>query len=83
MSFVVTGEVNDTYFTIDLKYVQTTFREIKHVRAYDMNSLVGNVGGYIGMFLGYAVMNFPTACVGMLRDVKKWIQKRNISAARK
>ena len=43
-----------------------------------MNSLVGNVGGYIGMFLGYAVMNFPTACVGIFRDAKKWIQKRSI-----
>ena len=28
-------------------------------RAYDIWVLVGNVGGYIGLFLGYSLMMFP------------------------
>ena len=29
------------------------------MRAYDIGSLVGDVGGYIGLFLGYALLNLP------------------------
>ena len=29
------------------------------IRAYDLGALVGNVGGYIGLFLGYTLMMIP------------------------
>ena len=42
-----------------MMFRQTRFREVEQIRAYDFESLVGNVGGYIGMFLGYAISNLP------------------------
>ena len=34
-------------------------------KAYDIWVLIGNVGGFIGLFLGYALMMFP----GFLRGI--------------
>ena len=33
--------------------------EIKHVRDFDIESLIGNSGGYIGLFTGYALLQLP------------------------
>ena len=33
--------------------------EIVHVRALDGLALFGNVGGYVGIFLGVALMQMP------------------------
>ena len=51
--------MNRTFFTMWVNYAKPTFRVTKQVRAYDVDSLIGNVGGYIGMFLGYALLNLP------------------------
>ena len=40
-------------FEILLNFLDGTYMEIQHVKAYDGWSLVGNAGGYIGLFLGY------------------------------
>ena len=44
--------------TIKLKF-PLTYMEIRHEKAYDMQSLVGNAGGYVGLFLGYAILQLP------------------------
>ena len=31
----------------------------EQVRAYDLETLVANVGGYVGLFLGYAILQTP------------------------
>ena len=36
-----------------------TYKEILHIRAFDIESLVGNMGGYIGLFLGFAIWQLP------------------------
>ena len=46
------GLTNQTYFTFWVFYRQTTFREIKQIRAYDLENLYGNIGGYMGLFFG-------------------------------
>ena len=43
-----------------MTYPSQEYKEIEQVRAYDVQSLVGNVGGYIGLFLGYALRELPT-----------------------
>ena len=40
-------------FEILLNFLDGTYMEIQHAKAYDGWSLVGNAGGYIGLFLGY------------------------------
>ena len=37
------------------------YREIKHTRDFNLESLIGNVGGYIGLFLGFAFWQIPDA----------------------
>ena len=39
------------------------YMEIKHVRQYNFEGLVGNAGGYLGLFLGYALLQFPACAV--------------------
>ena len=49
-----------------MEYEQSHFLEMKQVKAYTLNSLFGNIGGYIGMFLGYALLNAPTLLTSMI-----------------
>ena len=57
------GNLQYSYDETDLDYggpnmfessvnMPNTYKEITQVRALDLHSLVGNCGGYIGLFLG-------------------------------
>ena len=35
------------------------YREIRYTQKFDIESLIGNVGGYIGLFLGLAIWQLP------------------------
>ena len=35
------------------------YKEIKYTRKFDIESLIGNVGGYIGLFLGFSIWQLP------------------------
>ena len=35
------------------------YREIRYTQKFDIESLIGNVGGYIGLFLGFAIWQLP------------------------
>ena len=48
-------------FEIDVLFQGTTFTQIEQTRAYDFQSLVGNAGGYVGLFLGAAISQLPSA----------------------
>ena len=37
------------------------YKEIKYTRSFDFEGLIGNVGGYIGLFLGCAIWQLPDA----------------------
>ena len=65
------GFTNDSYFTFWVFYRQTTFREITQIRAYDLDNLYGNIGGYMGLFLGYAILNIPTMFFILYGRIKK------------
>ena len=40
-------------------HYQDNFYETKQIIAYDIGSFIANIGGYIGMFLRYALLNLP------------------------
>ena len=40
-------------------YHQSTFTEKIQTRAYTIDDVVGTVGGYVGLFMGYAIVQFP------------------------
>ena len=49
------------------------FQEFKQTRAMDWQALMGNVGGYVGTFLGYTILQIPN----VLRKLYEKIQVKN------
>lgn len=54
-------------------FQDSTYLEIQHAREYSIQSLVGNAGGYMGLFLGYAVLQMPHFLV----QIFVWFKKDN------
>ena len=52
------------------------YLEIVQERAYTFTTLVGNVGGYMGLFLGYAILHFPKLLSNIAESIKKWYQTK-------
>ena len=46
---------------IAIKFVYSTqlYEEIQYTRAIGFESWLSNVGGFVGIFLGYSMMQFP------------------------
>ena len=57
-------------------FEQTRFIERIQVKEYTLDDLVGTCGGYIGMFLGYALIQLPQFLQLMFRTVKQQILVR-------
>ena len=54
-------ETQNDFFIIDITQGVEYFKEIEQVRAYDEETLIGNSGGYVGLFLGCGLL-----------QVRKW-----------
>ena len=63
---------NESYFAIRQLYRQPRYTDKIQTKAYTLDDLVGAVGGYVGLFLGYAFVQFPQ----LLRSIFYFI-KRN------
>ena len=50
---------NASYFIIQQSYRQIAFNEKIQKKAYTLDDVVGTVGGFIGLFLGYALIQVP------------------------
>ena len=53
------------------------YEEIEHTRDFDHQSLIGNIGGYIGMFIGVALWQAPDLFQFLSEKMKKWIGRIN------
>ena len=49
----------DDFFLVIIHFQAPVYKEIKQIRAYNLQTLVGNAGGYIGLFLGYTIKEIP------------------------
>ena len=58
-------------FMVLVHFPNRKYRQITHVQEYDVESMMGNIGGYIGLFLGYSLLQFP--------DFLRKVYKRNTS----
>ena len=45
--------------SIDVEYSKQTFQEITNNRAFGFESFWSSVGGFVGIFLGYSLMQLP------------------------
>ena len=62
------------------------FKEIRQIRKYSVQSLVGNLGGYIGLCLGYALLNLPSVILDIwnhLRTFCRSYEKERLYAKKK
>ena len=41
------------------EFNEPTFTERTQERAYTIDDVVGTIGGYVGLFMGYALVQFP------------------------
>ena len=53
-----------------LAFKSANYKEIHHVRSFDLESLVGNMGGYVGLFLGFAFWQAPEAIQLFVKKIK-------------
>ena len=52
-------EANPAYLEVMFWHTDLTYKEVKMKRAFDLSALVGNIGGFVGLFLGYALIMIP------------------------
>ena len=50
---------DDEKAVIRFNYKETTYEEIEYSKDFGVESFVSSVGGFIGIFLGYSIMQFP------------------------
>jgi len=73
------GNMNDT-FSIKQWYDQIRFRDTIQTKAYPFESLVGNMGGYMGLFLGYSLVQVPNLIEVMVGVVMRQKAIKQISS---
>ena len=49
----------DKIFEVMLEFQDGTYMEIQQVRDYGVQSVIGDAGGYVGLFLGFALLQIP------------------------
>ena len=64
---------NETWFEIRLEIQTDTFKEIRQKRAYTPQSLVGNLGGYLGLFIGFTLLDLFKSLLRMYSGVMKYL----------
>ena len=69
------GVNEEDWFKIRLWYRSPTYMEIKQVEAYRFENLVGNGGGYVGLFLGYSLSQLPHFIIFILLSLRKIVTK--------
>ena len=60
-----------SWLDLAVAFIPKTFKEIKQLRSYTIQSLIGNAGGYIGLFVGYALMELPSFVLFIYNIIKK------------
>ena len=66
----------DGWFRVKIHFPENTHKDIWQMKAYTMQSLIGNVGGYVGIFIGYALFNLPDIFVKIKNIVKGGREKK-------
>ena len=51
--------LNDNTSMLYFMFTSWNYKEIQHIRAFDIENLIGNMGGYVGLFLGFAFWQAP------------------------
>ena len=47
------------HFYVTLRFADHTYKQVKMVKAMNLQSLFGNAGGIVGILLGFSIMQLP------------------------
>ena len=69
------SEANDWNFPVpfisfEFHFKTGTFKVIQSVRAFDGESLIGNLGGYLGLFLGFSIWQAPEVIFKIMKKAR-------------
>ena len=64
-------------FYVSMVFAHETYKEVSLTRQFDMQSLIGNAGGYIGMCVGYSLLQLPQIIVNIILRFKNAYQKKD------
>ena len=70
-TLIFLGTSSENYFVVKILLRQPDYKETEQIRAYDFIDLMGNIGGYIGMFLGYALLNMADTLIRITKRIKQ------------
>ena len=73
-SDAISNKDNDDWFMIEFIIQINKFKEIRQIRKYSVQSLVGNLGGYIGLCLGYALLNLPSVILEIWNHLRSFFR---------
>ena len=62
------------------KHIQLIFKKdcTSLHRAIDSHSLIGNIGGYIGLCLGYNILQVPSLIASLMRIFKDYLNSKKL-----
>ena len=63
------------YFSARFYFPRPYFKEIRLVRSFDVETMIGNGGGYIGLCLGYSFLQLPTFLYDVWKKFKLLLDK--------
>ena len=63
---------NPQLANISIMFTSQLYKEIVHGRDYDLDGVIGNGGGYVGLFLGFAIWQIPDICF----NVFEWFSRK-------
>ena len=59
---------------LDFRYLARDFEEIRNVRDLDLETLVGNIGGYVGMIMGVSILQLSYLFVVAVKTLLKSLE---------
>ena len=54
-------------------YTEEFYQEIENVRSFNFESFLAGVGGFVGMFLGYSVLQLPEMAKNLPKLLRRFI----------
>ena len=75
MKDIVVKDNSTAVCEVAIYFQDNIYLEIEQTREYTMYSLIGEAGGYVGLFLGYAILQLP----GLLCQLLGWLKRKLIS----
>ena len=59
------------------------FNQVEQTRAYNIDNLIGEIGGYLGLFLGYALAQIPSTILFLVNCIQKVGKRHEIKCQKK